>query len=91
MDALILGLEEKARSAGLEIDANNKDTIEETIQDQDNTEVINNSDQEKIKEKPSSRDDNGTSLLSKRIVKVKLFRVKNFYEFQNYFWLQRFL
>ena len=71
MDALILGLEEKARSAGLEIDANNKDTIEETIQDQDNTEVINNSDQEKIKEKPSSRDDNGTSLLSKRIVKVK--------------------
>jgi len=69
MDALILGLEEKARSAGLEIDANNKDTIEETIQDQDNTEVINNSDQEKIKEKPSSRDDNGTSLLSKRIVK----------------------
>ncbi len=72
MDALILGLEEKARSAGLEIDANNKDTIEETIQDQDNTEeVMNNSDQERIKDKQSSRDDNGTSLLSKRIVKVK--------------------
>ncbi len=91
MDALILCLEGQARSDGLLIYANNRDTIEETIQDEYNTEVLNNSDEKKIKAKPSSRDDNGTSLLSKRIVKVKLFRVKKFYEFQNYFWLQRFL
>ena len=74
MDALILGLEERARSAGLEIDTNNKEAHDETIQDEDNAEEQDNTDQDAYKEngdKRSSRDDNGTSFLSKRIVKVK--------------------
>ena len=74
MDALILGLEERARSAGLEIDTNNKEAHDETIQDEDTAEEQDNTDQDAYKEngdKRSSRDDNGTSFLSKRIVKVK--------------------
>ena len=74
MDALILGLEERARSAGLEIDTNNKEAHDETIQDEDTAEEQDNTDQDAYKEngdKRSTRDDNGTSFLSKRIVKVK--------------------